>query len=193
MIAPDHGNPEGERALAALGGTTYACLEVLDAWARRRDDPRLLTALTRGPSDPVAPGPGSQGPRGPRMQLNAVLPARRRLASASGRGVGWVGYAPMSSGLTTRAHAGSPEPPDQTRSFEDDILLLAGFERSMEMRLVATVTARLLDRIGADDSVTGPTRPALETSLFGRASSTVRTWLGAPDAEDGARGGRAGG
>jgi hypothetical protein len=89
----------------------------------------------------------------------------------------------MSSGVSTFSASGSaPGPqqaPEQTRSFEDDIAQLAGLGQSMEMRLVATVTARLHHRLAADEPDTVPARPALETSLFGRASNTVRTWLGA--------------
>jgi hypothetical protein len=178
LIALDHGDPEGERGLAALGGTSYACIEALGAWARCREDPRLLSALTRGPSDPLALEPGSQGHRGPQMTFGASSP-RRRAVGGSGGARGWVGLAPMSSGVATFTASGSMQPPERTRSFEGDIVLLAGLGQSMEMRLVATVTARLLQRIEADEPETGTARPALESSLFGRVSSTVRTWLGA--------------
>ena len=53
LSAPDHGDPEGERALAALGGTSCACLDILSAWARHREDPRLLTAVSRGTGDMI--------------------------------------------------------------------------------------------------------------------------------------------
>ena len=63
LVASDHDDPEGERALAALGGTDIACINVLNAWQRHRCDPRLLTVCTRGPGDPVQPWPSGQGRR----------------------------------------------------------------------------------------------------------------------------------
>jgi hypothetical protein len=74
----------------------------------------------------------------------------------------------MSSGVATFFASGSVQPPEGSRSFEDDVALLAGLEHSIEMRLVATVTTGLLTRMAADDSEKVPARPALETSLFGR-------------------------
>ncbi len=54
LYAADHGDPEGERALAVLGGTKVACMDVLSAWEEHRRDPRALTVLTRGRAEPVA-------------------------------------------------------------------------------------------------------------------------------------------
>jgi hypothetical protein len=51
LTAVDHGDPEGEATLAALAGESFPCLELLRAWARRRDDPRVLTLASRGPTD----------------------------------------------------------------------------------------------------------------------------------------------
>ena len=51
LTALDHGDPEDEATLAALAGETFACLELLRAWARRREDPRVLTLGSRGPTD----------------------------------------------------------------------------------------------------------------------------------------------
>jgi hypothetical protein len=53
LTALDHGDPEDEATLAALAGESFACLEVLRSWARRRDDPRVLTLASRGPTDPL--------------------------------------------------------------------------------------------------------------------------------------------
>ncbi len=54
LTAVDHGDPEDEATLAALAGESFACLDLLRAWARRRDDPRVLTLASRGPTDPLA-------------------------------------------------------------------------------------------------------------------------------------------
>ena len=177
LLASDHGDPEGERALAVLGGTSYACVEVLDTWARRRDDPRLLSALTRGFADPVAPGPDSPGmrlrQRGPGNSLAGL-----RFATAGRRGVGWASSAPsVMLGRTQSAFLGAA---DQAGSFEEDLARLAGLGRNLAVRLVATVTSRLLERITAGDPEGALVRPALEASLFGRASNAIRTWSGDP-------------
>jgi hypothetical protein len=64
-------------------------------------------------------------------------------------------------------------------SREVDIALLAGLGHELTHRLVATVTAALLDPLKSSGDP--PERPALEASLFGRASSALRTWLGDSD------------
>jgi hypothetical protein len=181
LVALDHADPQGERALAALGGTHYACIDALDAWARREDDPRLLSALTRGPGDPVNRESESQGPRG-HMHFGPS-PAGRLSSSLSQRRRGWVGFAPMSSSGTARSGSGSHLPHDGSSSFEDDVILLASLGRSIAMRLVATVTAHLINRTAADHPVEGSARPALEASVFGRAADVLRNWVGDPNLE----------
>jgi hypothetical protein len=49
LHALDHPDAEGELVLAALGGDTTPCLDLVMAWGRRSDD---LTALTVGPRSP---------------------------------------------------------------------------------------------------------------------------------------------
>ncbi len=179
LVALDHDDPEGERALAALGGTSCACLDVLGAWARQRENPGLLSALSRGSQDPVQtegfragpfPYPVASGPR------NVVLAAR------GGAGM-WHGMAPMVSSVSVTGVAvpggavGGHASPSSTR--EEDVALLAGLGHELTLRMAATVTAVLLDRMAGPD---GPAaRPVLEASLFGRASCALRAWLGAPD------------
>ena len=174
LIALDHDDPEGERALAALGGTSCTCLEVLGAWARQKESPGLLSALSRGPQDPVQteglrtgpfPYPVTTGPR------NVVL------AAGTGR---WMAMAPSGSSgsvtgiaVPTSGHAS----PSSTR--EEDIALLAGLGHELTLRMAATVTALLLEDGWDPDGP--PARPALEASLFGRASCALRAWLGDPD------------
>jgi hypothetical protein len=50
LIAVDHGDPDGE---AALAGESVPCLELLRTWSRRADDPHVLTLASRGPTDPL--------------------------------------------------------------------------------------------------------------------------------------------
>jgi hypothetical protein len=89
----------------------------------------------------------------------------------------------MSSSATYQTRSGSLPTPDRSHSFEEDMGLLAGLGSALTMRLVAIVTARLLDRTAADDPEGDSVRPALEASLFGRAVSVLRTWTGEPALE----------
>jgi hypothetical protein len=51
LTAPDHADPDGERALIALGGEPLACIEMLDAWQRHSHDPAILLLSSRGSAD----------------------------------------------------------------------------------------------------------------------------------------------
>ena len=50
LIAVDHGDPDQDPTLASQ---TIPCIELLGTWARRRDDPHVLTLASRGPTDPL--------------------------------------------------------------------------------------------------------------------------------------------
>ena len=54
LHATAHKDAEGERTLAALGGTRCECVDLLDAWARRRTDVDALVFASRGPGDHFA-------------------------------------------------------------------------------------------------------------------------------------------
>ena len=84
------------------------------------------------------------------------------------------------SAVIVRA-GGSPRGEHPPSTIEEDVVILAGLGPEMTLRLVATVTAVLLDRI--EDPDDSDARPALETSLFGRALTALRTWLAVPDFE----------
>jgi hypothetical protein len=55
LSAPDHTDLEGERTLAALGGASCACVEIVDAWHRHVDDEQALVLGSRGPADRIEP------------------------------------------------------------------------------------------------------------------------------------------
>lgn len=178
LVALDHEDPVGERALAALGGTSCPCLDVLGAWSRQRENPGLLTALSRGTQDLIQvegfrmrPFPASP----PVMPRNMVVPAGAR-NRPPGR---WVAVTGSNVGMTSRAGAGPGA--NAGPSYEDDIALLAGLGHELTLRFVATVTAVLLDPPDRADRLSA--RPALEASLLGRASCALRAWLAAPDLE----------
>ena len=56
LVALDHQDPEGERALVALGGTRTPCIEILNAWSRQKENADILSALSRGSLDPIPTG-----------------------------------------------------------------------------------------------------------------------------------------
>jgi hypothetical protein len=174
LVALDHEDAEGERALVALGGASCACLDVLCAWSRQRDNPGLLTALSRGTQDPVQSEGFASGPFLPypatTMPRNMVLPARG-VAPVGVTGAGWVS-------VSGTGRPGGPVPGDPLTV---DLALLAGLGHQLTARLVATVTAGLLD--GSGDAASPKARAALEASLFGRAWCALRDWLAAPELE----------
>jgi hypothetical protein len=180
LVALDHADPEGERALVALGGARTPCIEVLSAWARQMENADLLSALSRGTLDLVRTG-GVQPMRvpglAPKTPRNVVMPAR--MARPTGQWVSQVGTV-RGSAVAVSAGGGPVDGPSLS-SFEEDIVTLAGLGQEMTLRLVATATALLLDRL--DGSGGSDVRPALETSLFGRALTALRTWLAVPDLE----------
>ena len=49
--ALDHGDVESERTLAALGGQSCTCLDLVEAWDQHCDDLRVLVLGSRGPTD----------------------------------------------------------------------------------------------------------------------------------------------
>ncbi len=90
VLAPDHGDPGGERALAVLGGKKLTCIEVLNAWAAHRRDPRVLSVLTRGPGDPTFSATQQPNPGPPVQAWGRAVSPRPIIAGA---GSGWVGHA----------------------------------------------------------------------------------------------------
>ena len=182
LVALDHDDPEGEAALAALGGTGCVCLDVLGAWSRQRENSGLVTALSRGTQDliqaegfqtrPFVPYPATTTPR------NVLRPAR-----AGGITHGWVAVTGSAVGMTGRAVPGGMAVPRANAgpTREDDLALLSGLGHELNLRLVATVTAMLLDRLDGPHRFSA--QPALEASLFGRASCALRSWLATPDLE----------
>jgi hypothetical protein len=181
LVALDHADPEGERALAALGGQSCTCLDLLGAWTRRRGDAALLSALSRGPQDPVH----NEGLRPGRFGAYPAGPVPRNVVSAR-RGGGVVrsraAYGNSVSMTVFAAPPGSAGPPASASSTpEDDIVVLAGLGHELTLRLASTVTSALLEGLKTPKGAS--MGPILEASLFGRAWAALRTWLGTPDLE----------
>jgi hypothetical protein len=91
-------------------------------------------------------------------------------------------YSSSQSIATIAGPGGAPGPHTSASStHDDDVVLLAGLGHELTRRMAATVTSVLLDRLKSPEG--GSPRPALEASLFGRASAALRTWLGTPELE----------
>jgi hypothetical protein len=134
LTAVDHGDPDDEATLAALAGESFPCLELLRAWGRRRDDPRVLTLASRGPTDPLDVNLDHLGHPGRR--------ARRRT--------------------------------------EDELLRLLALGGGLPDRLQANAVAAWTRRLQIGHATLHATLPQLHAALYGRALTTVRTWLGEP-------------
>jgi hypothetical protein len=189
LHALDHDDPEGERALAALGGERHPCLDVLDAWSRHADDPRVLVLASRGPADPLAAEAGwvaqlgtSQAagarviPSLPRTSTRALLrmPARRRAITAARARAGVTSVAagaPPAGQLSLRTRA------------ESELVALLGLGGGLQDRLAATVAAAWAGRLQRGDPASAGTRATLHASMHGRLAAAVRVWLGRNDLE----------
>jgi hypothetical protein len=179
LVALNHDDPEGERTLAALGGQSCTCLDVLGAWARQRESAALLSALSRGPQDLVR----IEGFEPSRFAAYPATTVPRNVLAAGRAGGMWRAggsgrVIAVSTGVAVPGLATGP-PAGDSSTREQDLVLLAGLGHELTLRMVATVTAALLDQLESQEGT--PARPALVASTFGRASSALRTWLGAPE------------
>jgi hypothetical protein len=192
LEALDHGDLEEERALAALGGEPFACIELLDAWDRHKDDLRALVLGAREPGDLLRVDPdsltqrrGAGGPRrGPVMppgaQRSSVRANRAVAILSSGStvigGGGWTGYTAAGPGR------GVGRVSKQARS-ETELIRLLTLGGGIPDRLLATVAATWSRRSQSSQSsraVANKARPQLHAALQGRAFAALRSWLSEP-------------
>jgi hypothetical protein len=162
LTAPDHADPEAERALAALGGEPLACIAMLDAWLRHVEDPNVLVMGSRGPADliPVpVERPRRPAPRGPAATSRAGV---TRIMIASG---GRRGHLPFE------------------RQDEGQLAQLLSLGGGIGRRLDATVAAYWCERLLDPDAETERLRARLHAALYGRVLATLVAWLGQGDLE----------
>jgi hypothetical protein len=183
LQALDHDDPEAERALAALGGEPFACIELLDAWERHKDNPRALVLGSRGPTDllqidpdmlPQLGGGGSPArqvgrPGAPRPRAGRGI----TMIGGGGGGGGWAGYAPRP---TRRVGARASK---QARS-EAELIWLLSLGGGIADRLLATVSATWSRRISSGQAGLNKALPQLHAALHGRTFASLRAWLGEP-------------
>jgi hypothetical protein len=85
LLAPDHPDAEGELVMAALGGETSRCLELVEAWGAHADDLDVLAL----------------GPRSAADEVTVRMPPEDEDDEQTMLSYGWYGYAP----LTRQFHA----------------------------------------------------------------------------------------
>jgi hypothetical protein len=186
LKAIDHDDLEAESTLAALGGQRCECVEVVEAWGRHEEDPRVLVLASRGPGDAIAARadwtaqlagiprgavPATRSPSPPRAAPRRLLrrPVRNRASTIAPR---WVGQPPPASAgarITTRTQS------------ETELVALLGLGGGLQDRLVATVAAAWAERFEDPDEALDGALAALHASMQGRLSAAVRSWLGRAD------------
>jgi hypothetical protein len=173
LTALDHVDPDGERALAALGGERCTCVELVDTWDRHSDDLRVLTLASRGPGDTIAPV--DQLPnRTPGLVGRAVMyPAFQSTATAT--------RAQVSASVGSWARIGSRPLQAGSAAAEDALISLSGLSTGLWDRLTATVMATWTARLSAGDERCAAASATLAAALFGRVTVAARSWLGDPN------------
>jgi hypothetical protein len=160
LSATDHEDPDGERALTALGGEPLPCIEMLDAWRAHQHDPAVLVLAPRGPGDLIPP------------------PARDPRS-----GAGWWSYPSQSRMRRGRAvvYLSSTGPGTSLADPErgvDALTRLLSLGGGLDRRLTAEVAAHWCARLLADDPVAHRLRPRLHAALYGRLLAALSAWLG---------------
>jgi hypothetical protein len=169
LRALDHGDADGERILAALGGERPDCIAALESWARHQDDLRVLTLASRGPGD-VIHGDFASRARWRAIGSGVVGAMVRPLRPQTRRAL-------VARAALQRPHMqGPPSHPEP----DDDLMSLYGLSPSLWDRLVATVIHLWSDRLPTLDR-SHPAYPALTAALVGRATLALRSWLGRSD------------
>jgi hypothetical protein len=172
LTSLDHEDPDGERTLAALGGTSNGCVTALDAWQRQRTSLRLLTFTSRGAADRLRverdddDGPFS-GSRPGGVSSRRPTPAAYSTSTSMARG--WATYGPGAPGRVAGAAADE----------DDDVEALLGLGPALTDRLAATVATHWAQRVETG-ATTAAERPALQAALTGRVWLAAHVWTGLP-------------
>lgn len=173
LITPDHADPDGERTLAALGGASCECVELLDAWHRHSNDLDVLLLTSRGGTDFLQPADDERGggirampARYPAMPARYASAMRSSAGRRGGGGSGWTSFSPLAAG----SHPES----------DDGLTRLLRLPAPLGDRLTAGVIAHWTQRLDDHDPEALRVIPTLHAALYGRALATLNQWLG-PD------------
>jgi hypothetical protein len=195
LSALDHGEVEREQTLAALGGQACACLDLIEAWERHRDDLRVLVLGSRGPTDVLvvredptarlAGAPSGVGQSRAVMRGGAVPRSSPRASAGLVQTIsvmprqpfGRTAYGPV--GRAPRA----PSRQSQKARAETELMALLGLGGGLPDRLAATVAAAWKDRLERSGRPPARSRAQLQAALHGRVYAVMRSWLGATGPE----------
>jgi hypothetical protein len=166
VVALDHDDPEGERALAALGGQRCTCIDLLDAWDRHANDPRVLVLARRGPRDPLVDqvDPRQQGS----MVARPVRAPRAASVSSTTFAIAGSGGSPFRPLGRTSAAARA----------EAELQALLGLGGGLAERLSGSVAAAWRERLAHRERTVAGVRRQLHAALYGRVLATISAWLG---------------
>jgi hypothetical protein len=163
-----HDDLDGERTLAALSGARNGCVDLVDAYLRRRHDLRTLVVGPRDEADALATteaGPGAV----------SGFAGRRRLPRRYGGG--WMSYSPLPSTMSAAHSATGLAPSGASGGDQEDWALLFGCGASFAYRLCATAAVHWVERSDRGE-LPRERAPALAAALSGRAAAVLRRWLG---------------
>jgi hypothetical protein len=187
LHALDHGDAESERTLAALGGQSCTCLDLIEAWNHHRDDLRVLVLGSRGPTDilavqdEVATQLGIIRPQAVTAGVALASSVTRSSAMRTQR-MSAMGRR-RSSGLTAYAPVGGHPPPSarisQKAQAENELLALVALGGGLPDRLTATVAAAWKERLQHSRRPPARSRAQLHAALHARVFAAIRSWLGA--------------
>lgn len=162
LQALDHDDVERERALAALGGESVRCLDVLDGWIRHSDDLAVLLLARRGLTDELRWDDEAE-------EIGFSSYAPRAMVRRGRQFLGWYAYSP-----------GGPIVDETPSGTDRQLRMLMRLDRGIPDRLAATVISAWAQRVEADDDRVAAARPQLKAALYGRLATTLRMWLGHP-------------
>ena len=190
LVAADHPDAEGELVLAALGGDSTPCVDMVRAWGRHSDDLSVLAIGPRSAADQVTiatemldelPAAGSA----------SLVALKQRIRSSSGSSAGFAGprSAPMMrpkasaarhmvarraavSRLLHMQHLQSSADTDDPA----DLLRLLALGEALQRRLSGAV-AHAWSADGEHAGRIDRVKPALTAALTGRLAPAVAQWL----------------
>jgi hypothetical protein len=193
LHAMDHPDAEGELVLAALGGESNPCLDLIRTWGDRSDDLSVLALGPRSASDTlvfstevreeVGSARGNRAQRaGPGGMASMGRASRQVIARSSGGGFarqqnlvrGWSGYGRATRRPPMRHWPGRHDGADDSRI---DLIWLLMLGEPFQFRLSGTV-AHAWSADGQHSGNRARARPAMTAALSGRLAPAVARWLG---------------
>ena len=166
----NHGDPEAELVLAALGGEKARCVEIAEAWGRHVAD---LTVLTVWPRDPAA---------GIEVSWDDVDAARQ--AAQGGWAVPRHGAMKLASPPTAAIAMAAvrrrryQQEAGQASQRRLDMLSLLALGTGFQIRLSGQVAAAYAGRLDEPDEHGRNVRSVLIAALSGRLAPVAERWLG---------------